>query len=829
MGKVFHRSEKAHQHSMEAITKSLTPEKALVVLHKKHKKNSALLQVADALARRTGLRKAAPAGGYSGIEGAKALLNDMIFESSSKYDAEIAKCTEYYSKQCGLMQEARGQISASNYIAANSRMHILDAQGTIGRCEEDIPTRKLELKQHNSKCKSELRKMNARLKIVLEDIEVISAILKMTECGKNMLVQFGMMKCEDPCNKKGSFISFKHKGLKKQLRQLKSDLSHKLTHEMMSDLFNGIQNIQGLAFHEEQGPVADGAVGNETPILKTPTPRTEVPANPCNDPNMGAPSAATKRAAKCTISDSPMCDKLQERFLLIQSGIMDERDDLMEEVRKMEDSCGEVKDTLETQIRNDESTLGSAQTKLAAATESEASAGETARQTSKEFNGMNKDLLETMKTCNTNYVNFETEVCALKKIRGELYKMQGGGNRKLFFVDCSVTKWDSEECTKMCGGGSQKLVRGVITHPNGGAKCLPLEAMRSCNMNPCPVNCRLNEWSGWSKCSAQCGGGVMQRLRDVAQAERYGGKPCGETSETKACNSQACEKDCVLSRWSKWGPCSKDCDGGTSKRMKFVKEEAVGEGKCPDKWAPERMEYRQCNQKRCVLPAGGHVLPCDQELDVVILLDGSASLKKEGWDAEIVAAQNFISSFQGKEAKAQMSVILFSGPRKMKEVKACIGKSKEPVDQEKCGITMVTHFNKDMKRVNQLILGLEWPRGSTLTSLALSTAKAELALGRKNARAVVVVFTDGRPFSYRKTAIASRDLRKQARLMWVPITKRAPLKRIKKWATRRWQENIVIAKDYAKLANPNIVNHIIADICPKPKKGILKAIAGLFR
>merc|ERR1719311_824820 len=81
--------------------------------------------------------------GYSGLDGARKLLNDMIYESMSKYDAEIAKCTEYYSKQCAAMEVCRGQISASNYIAANSRALILDSQATINRCEVDIPTRKL--------------------------------------------------------------------------------------------------------------------------------------------------------------------------------------------------------------------------------------------------------------------------------------------------------------------------------------------------------------------------------------------------------------------------------------------------------------------------------------------------------------------------------------------------------------------------------------------------------------------------------------------------------------------------------------------------------------
>merc|ERR1711937_451813 len=115
---------------------------------------------------------------------------------------------------------------------------------------------------------------------------------------------------------------------------------------------------------------------------------------------------------------------------------------------------------------------------------------------------------------------------------------------------------------------------------------------------------------------------------------------------------------------------------------------------------------------------------------------------------------------------------------------------------ETCGIKTVTHFTNDLNKVDQLVTGLTWPMGSTLTSLALMTAKAEMALGRADVHSLVVVITDGRPLSYRKTELASKDIRKKARLLWVPVTKFAPLKQIKTWATRRWEENVVKVEDF---------------------------------
>merc|ERR1719440_2461887 len=178
MAQVFTRSERAHTESMDAIMKTMSSQKAWQVLEKNNLTTPALIEMTSAVnGKESNLRKQPK--GYSGIDGARKLLNDMIYESMSKYDAEIAKCTEYYSQQCAAMEVCRGQISASNYIAANSRALILDSQATINKCEVHIPEKELKLKQHNLMCKHEIHMMNARLKVVLGDIAVMTMILEM--------------------------------------------------------------------------------------------------------------------------------------------------------------------------------------------------------------------------------------------------------------------------------------------------------------------------------------------------------------------------------------------------------------------------------------------------------------------------------------------------------------------------------------------------------------------------------------------------------------------------------------------------------------------------
>jgi len=341
---------------------------------------------------------------------------------------------------------------------------------------------------------------------------------------------------------------------------------------------------------------------------------------------------------------------------------------------------------------------------------------------------------------------------------------------------------------------------------------LPLSAKKNCNLSPCPINCKLATWSGWSKCSAKCGGGVSTRVRDVKIPMRYDGKPCGDTTQTKVCAVQACEADCELRRWTKWTSCSKDCDGGTKKRERGIKKPALGDGKCAGQWSEDRLQYMPCNVKSCKAPVG-KVMKCAQTLDIVLLLDGTPKSGKEGWAAEVKAANQLLDAFTGKP---NVAVVYYTGPRTWSGVSKCTSKSKKKVDMEKtCKIKIASHFSEDMKKVKGVINGLQYSPGSKLLSLGLMTVQSELALGRATARTVVIVFIDGAPLSFRKTRMTSEAIRKKARLVYVPVVKFSPLKDLKTWASRRWQENLVSVSSAKELAKTETGTHIIANICPK--------------
>merc|ERR1719502_1054488 len=353
MQEVFARSDSAL--SMDTLMKTMTVEKAHAVLQKSNLSSPALMEVIDMVNGTHGRLRKQPKG-YAGVDGAKKMLNQMLFESMKKYDEDISKCTEYYATTCGQMEILRGRISAANYMASNSRSLILDSQASINKAEVDIPTTKMELKVHKKKCKTELDKMHARLQVILGDISVMTTILKMTDCdannaaaGKSSALQ--VLRCRDQCNKR-SFITFNHDALKKEVTKLQSSVSKNLMTDTFNDLFEGIQGLEEsevqlmqINAHETlyQNPLI-----NKTNFSNPPVPRTEVPGNPCNDPLQGAPSTS-ERGNKCTLSTSN-CIKLQERFLLIQSGIQDDRDSLQEDIESMTDSCAAQSSKLQSQI-----------------------------------------------------------------------------------------------------------------------------------------------------------------------------------------------------------------------------------------------------------------------------------------------------------------------------------------------------------------------------------------------------------------------------------------------------------------------------------------------
>lgn len=232
------------------------------------------------------------------------------------------------------------------------------------------------------------------------------------------------------------------------------------------------------------------------------------------------------------------------------------------------------------------------------------------------------------------------------------------------------------------------------------------------------------------------------------------------------------------------------------------------------------MEFKHCNAEACAPQAADGLLKCSAKLDVVILLDGSASIGPSGWEATKTAAKTLITNLEGtapgqKAHAAQVAVLLFSGPTTWDGFKKCTT-SAEGVNMETdCKISWVNHLSADTHAVAGRMDGLTWPQGATLTSAALANAGTELLSGRADAAQVIITITDGKPMNTKQTTQVTDSLKhKGIRLMWVPVTGEAPVDEIKKWASLPVADNVLALADYEQLPWAETMNKIMADICP---------------
>ena len=165
-------------------------------------------------------------------------------------------------------------------------------------------------------------------------------------------------------------------------------------------------------------------------------------------------------------------------------------------------------------------------------------------------------------------------------------------------------------CSKTCGGGEQKLKFHDTEDPVSGffngnwqdAEQCPPDLIRECNTHNCPIDCKYvlggDGWGDWDKNldSNEKEIGTETRTRQIRIKDEYGGKSCGNLTETR--NHDV---NCVQSAWSNWGACSKTCGGGTKTRTRSTSQvNMYGGNKC----GPSSNTI-SCNTDNCPIDCEG--------------------------------------------------------------------------------------------------------------------------------------------------------------------------------------------------------------------------------
>ncbi|CDW52715.1 angiogenesis inhibito [Trichuris trichiura] len=154
----------------------------------------------------------------------------------------------------------------------------------------------------------------------------------------------------------------------------------------------------------------------------------------------------------------------------------------------------------------------------------------------------------------------------------------------------SWTEWTS--CSATCGEGIKSRRKQCGSQSN----CVAYVEKAPCNLGECKLlqSSFLSDWQSWSDCSASCGIGHRQRIRDCLSNDKAYCPP-EELVEVQSCHVTPCLSESVWSEWSQWTTCSADCGGGRQSRRRSCIQNSLSKASCNG----FSIEEQSCNASPC--------------------------------------------------------------------------------------------------------------------------------------------------------------------------------------------------------------------------------------
>merc|ERR1719460_1498607 len=596
-----------------------------------------------------------PTGDVEGaLNKAKETLNNMMEETEAELDEAILECTEYDRHTVALLDENTRYRAQLGEEVAQARSDIADAETTINEARTELESIRLAAEETAAQCAASIKVARDGLALLENDLQISMRVENMTNCDEEDTT---LLECGSGFSRRfhfagsaaASLSQVKTKqgmlavqraarmALGKDQSKMKETFpkafkKHRRKKQDPIELPPGVENVNKSAPASEE---TLQAIENLTVA--------EMPEEQSYDPN--------ELMKKCSVSGSSSCPMIRDALSQLTAEVRWARDQAQLALNELEAECQRMAAEYKAQTEDWEGTLEENNVKFATATGRLNTAEEAIRLKVEEANDLIAELTVHRRDCADKIREGAETLCGIKTIRQELYQMNGVNP---FMQDCVVSEWMPGECSAECAGGEMQMTRTIVVQPNGGAACPPLVEMSSCNLQPCPIDCVMGDWSEYSACSKDCGGGVMQRSRVAITEAEHGGEMCGEAVDPVQCNVDACDKPCELGFWSDWGECS---NAGIQTRFRDVVVEAGPTGYCPEGDDEDRLGVRYCNDFDC--PPDVVVF---DKIDMVVMVDGSGSVEweKGGWTRETQFTEHLLSLLEFGEEGAKAGVVLFS-------------------------------------------------------------------------------------------------------------------------------------------------------------------------
>jgi hypothetical protein len=746
---------------------------------------------------------------------ARIALNDLVEKAWVELDDKIIECKEYQEMNRATFDQVVTDISRLvEQITDLERVETESLEG-IAKMEMEIKAVEAELSKETKIYNYNFAKNSEELTLRQNDLDVFQFILTFTRCSDATSLMQSNVNETRICAIKGGGHSmcFRDHAAQTRFNQIMSHSSKQAISQILAEVEgHKLPNFLQLGqepegtFTTTANPAIAAAVANPAePVAggDEPLPKGFVPAPFCCEA-YGVSCGPSGGGIMCS-PDPPDCGLLHDKLSLMWGDYKDKVDELTMEMNKNAFLFEELKITLNDQIQMLSNSKARFAMMLSEARSNLAADREEVKAKEQQKLDVEKAYLDFMKKCceRVKWIMFQ-DMCALIVVRNAVME-SSTTCPGMEIVDCDVDNWVGKKCTVNCDdscpavpdpteiytcGGWQEIYRKVVVDPPDecGLRCPALTRTKKCNQKKCPVDCVMSEWSGWSKCTADCEGGVRSRTRSLVVKPKNGGLACNTAEETEACNTMSCDRDCTLAPWTPWEPCSVACGTGFQNRHKHVLIPTRGFGKCPKEDGPQRFAQQECNTQPCV---GDEI--CIANQDLIIAIDGSGSVREDGFNILKSFALDLLSKYQSE----------YFGSGAMKVGLIEFGNGIIMPDGVTVSPAMNLHpLTADLGAVKGAVEGMVQKKGFTNMAQAFALAETMYtAAGRKGSQSALLVISDGKPsFQFQTNELVEQLDDKGVQRFFVVVSEsEKSLDLMKKWASAPWETNLLHVPGLAPL------------------------------
>jgi hypothetical protein len=715
------------------------------------------------------------------LKKARTALNELIEKGWIQIDNKIMECKGFED----MNRHNYGQVTRD---IARLIQQINDLERVESEAVEGINAKDQEIKSVEELLQRETREYNqeyavnsAQLTVYQNDMDVFQFVMVFTKCADaTSLAQYQICQTDS-----GSRVfQFADKATEAKYRKL-------LTPQAMRRLDRLLRTV------EHNAP-------NSSLLQKAP--EVSAPKIPPSQ-REGTVNGATpfQMSIKCPAgepgSENPdHCGMLHDALSLMWGEHKDKVDELTMIMMKNQYEFMELKTNLNSQIDVLKTAKARLNELLGEARANLAADNEELKQKYQQKEELDRQYVEFMRKCKKDINLFF--ICSYVSVRNAVHENSTDCPPEKM-TDCDMSSWVPGDCvvpgregqTIQCDdscdaskpykcGGWQEMTREVVVPNNEcGFACPARKLMKRCGQFPCPVNCAMSSWSGWSKCTAICGGGVQGRTRSIREKPKNGGTSCNTVEDQQPCGTISCDRNCMLAMWTGWTPCSMACDGGFKERFRHVAIPTRGFGRCPTGDSRYRYQKTSCNEASC---RGDEI--CVAKQDLVVAVDGSGSIKGAGFDIMKKFIKKLLSRYQTEywgDHAVKIGIVVFGNGVIMPD-----GKTVSPA-------ILAKPLTFAMNEVEEAVEAMPFKKGFTNMAQAFSAAETAFIMGsRREASSAVMVITDGKPSFNFMTNEMVEQLDDKGITRYFLLVNEEDIKSdtnsiMLSWASQPWETNVV--------------------------------------